>query len=576
MDKADANGVVSPSGTVTPRMYYYEGSQLSIEWTNQHGCGENPKLHCQMVIQYACEDTLTDNCGEPDGGRLCGPRDGTPITNDVNTANKVRDVEAAAQIDDSIEDGQQYDMRYGRHETLEYYEKCKHRRRNEGLFYADRNLNGNSARFTRQNNNGARSGLECPEEHDYFPYWHPSPWKDVAILTSREQDCNFLVGESQNTKEKGECDCPDCDEGEGELPNNPNSCTGAGGTWLHVPAHDVEPPYCGKAPHTRENHLGNPVGGGNMASSYNWTIPVGLVESKMCVLRLRYNISTDDAVIEGNADMTAQYPETEFHSVSRVGTSANSGDQTPIFDRSNSEPKAYKGFTDFDAGWEGAKLGIAMNTNQFGRVFEDRSYTFEIKPVPTEGECANKKIFNLNVRGKRGNIVQTYPSVEYDFTPNDLHVTDQDCIHVQWTGSDYNPNRAPNNGYGGPENPNNRNEAKADRHNIVQMDRLGVHTPKNNFEEMDLFDLRSDEDRQRLINMAFQGQDYTDATVCMTLDQIVTAYPELENNLNGRGRIHKKLRQAEWSGGAVLRCWPSTGRFSWGIRLHVHSRQLVL
>jgi hypothetical protein len=37
-------------------MEYYEGSELRIEWTMQHGCGRNPLLHCNMVLQYACED----------------------------------------------------------------------------------------------------------------------------------------------------------------------------------------------------------------------------------------------------------------------------------------------------------------------------------------------------------------------------------------------------------------------------------------------------------------------------------------------------------------------------------------
>ena len=58
-------GYACPRPRVEPtelvdQMYFYTGSKVVVEWTNQHGCGRNPRSHCELVLQYACEGDLEE------------------------------------------------------------------------------------------------------------------------------------------------------------------------------------------------------------------------------------------------------------------------------------------------------------------------------------------------------------------------------------------------------------------------------------------------------------------------------------------------------------------------------------
>jgi len=407
-----------------PSMSFYEGSLLSIEWTNQHGCGQNPKVYCNMVIQYMCS-----NKDAPAEERI---RDGTTTTTIPDDAN------GPTATDNSG------NLQFGMHEDRAFYDACDTRSRNKGLFIADRDKQGNigdQAVNTRQNNGGDRHGYECPEERDYYPYWHPSPWKDVAILTHDMSWCSFYQRESQNVRSKN--DCRDKD-GKPVAQNNEVDCKANGNVWQEIPAFGIPAPVCVQSAWSRDNHLGNSIDG--FAASFNWTLPMRTQESCIindncnCVLRLRYNISTNDLGPDGNR------PDSSF--IDWTANAANS----PV----TQDPTLAQ---------DDLNMTMALDTTQFGRTFQDRSHVFHIRPRPA-GISLLQRIFNVNVRGKRGNIVQAYPATEYDFVPTFFVGRQGDYIHFQWTGCDTNP--AGNAGEG---------TAGTDRSNMVQLSDFDASIP---------------------------------------------------------------------------------------------------
>jgi len=370
----------------------------------------------------------------------------------------------------------------GLHEPTAFYQACQTRERNKGLYTSDQNLNNNDATRTRQNPNGARSGLECPEERDYYPYWAPSPWKDLMVMTNNLELCQYYQQNSQNVAPRGYCtggDTGDNNNGNAIQPNNQAQCTQTNGDWHIVPAFNIPAPECVTAPVTRDNHLGNDRTGNEVFA--NISVPQnaggpGVDAAQACSVRLRYNITTADtracsikaytskATCEAAVDAlgapgiwSAMYVDSTMN--------ANTLQSQPPLPDGN--PKvSMGGFLNSNGGTDSI-LELAVNTNQYGRTFQDRTHVFSVESRPA-AVPANANIYNLNVKGKRGNIVQTYPATEYDFHPVDLVVGSQDLVHLQWTGNDNTNNNGNNNG----EGTNNE-----DRHNIVQLDNSGLDVP---------------------------------------------------------------------------------------------------
>jgi len=451
-------------------VYFQSGelapSEISIEWFNQHGCGVADKndanwINCQIVIQYMCQDsasTRVKNGLTTETAAFTVPPDTEQFHNETIAR---RDGDLAAKPD------------AGMHESWESYDACYRRERNRGLFTADKILGRTKgATRSRQNSGGTRYGYECTEEKDYFPYWHPSEWTDIAIMTSEPTKCESIVNNSGNRVVKHECVHyidEDTVTGWSEA-NTEDLCEMKGGKWVgfqqfkeilgdldelectqmiqknrnvrwavpYLPGAGryIAPkeqclmlhpePECVVPPKMRPNHNGNVEGGG--LPSFKWDLPhyEAVDFSKECALRIRYNITTNDFP----DDFTTEQTETFYNS-------------PEIW------PNPVVNYKDVD-------LKLAINTAQFGRTFQDRTHVFQLLPRPASIPD-DHKIYNVGVRGRRGNAAQTYPAVEYDFSPSIIEIESHDLVHFQWEGSNTVPSST------------GQGKDGTDRNNIVPM-----------------------------------------------------------------------------------------------------------
>jgi len=268
--------------------YFYTNSIIDLQWTIQHSCGPDSNLNCDIILQYACGDDFRDG----------DTTETIPL--DQNSCKK---------------SNCSTDFYYGMHENFRSYQECSLRERNKGLFTADRNLKGDDARYTKLQNGGTRYGYECNEEKDYYPYWYPTIWRDIAIFTDDLDRCDFYQKNSENVKGRWYCEVSDefidrnFDEKSADIedrtfiPLDQKSCeklvlpNGQKAVWKQSERHkypngnNLPKPECLKAPYQRDNHHGN--GEGRYFIGHKWQVPDNLIHDK-CTIRVRYNITSTD------------------------------------------------------------------------------------------------------------------------------------------------------------------------------------------------------------------------------------------------------------------------------------------
>jgi len=169
-------------------------------------------------------------------------------------------------------------------------------------------------------------------------------------------------------------------------------------------------------------------------------------------------------------------------------------------------------------------------------VFEDRSHVYQIIPRPDDPKNSgyipdDLDIHNIVVRGKRGNIVQTHPNLEYDFVPNRLNIKEGAAVQIQWTGSNTHNNQGlAGDGQAGDDGTGT---GGTDRSNFIQLaDRTGNWPAP--FEAHDLFG-----NAEWVWSSHSRGKP-EDKQINLSLSHATSGYYQCVNGADCRNNAHGK------------------------------------
>ena len=448
--------------------YIYVGLQFGSECWCSNSYNKYGKIPAETECNMPCNRDNKHMCGGPWANNVHLTGLSQPSNNGLGETYDEKNVRREASTVPSA----------GIHESWEYYERCPSHFPNGG-----------------DQNHDPRSGFECWTERQSFVDRQSTPWTDIAYMVDDINMCEEYV--NYYMAPKFECVelWPGDQSGNGNVKrkhrssfDNQFDCEANAHQWLPfykyksiIPAMFVSSQASCEF---RGYTWGRPMNWDDLANdilSDEACLELPTIPACESVKNTRANLfsADDDTYFDGDVNYkhtsAGELPRFKW----RLPSEASSLDKnqrcvlrirqfisTDLNDQK--EPKITYANREIEINGDPLYLAVPQwRTDQNNVVvFEDRSHVFKLKPRTGTDISQDQTLHNIIVRGKRGNIVQTFPALEYDFSPAFLSIDNNDALHIQWTGSNTHDNDQGGDGQAGDDG---EGRGGTDRNNFMQM-----------------------------------------------------------------------------------------------------------